>query len=97
MRGVLLTDLDAAARAILAVAPDRRAETVRAMLDAADTADRYRRRLGRILPGHGNGSLMSAARNTLPGREVERCDPDYCAALMVVLQELAVWRGRSQR
>ena len=88
MRPLLPSDLDLAARVLLALPPERRARDMDRMLATAHRAERHRRLTGRLLPGQGDGSLLSVAL----GRR--RADPqvagaDYRACLAVVLDRLA--------
>ena len=91
VRPVLHGDLVAAARMLLALAPPERPAAMGALLEAARTADRYRRATGRVHPVHGTGSLMAAAarRPLLPEPWLD--DPDYLDCLATVIAAL---RGR---
>jgi len=89
LRPVLRSDLDVAARALLAVpGPERRARMAQ-ILAMAHRADRHLGETGRFHPRDGNGSLASAARKhgLHPARAV--CDAAYLAALGCVLEALA--------
>lgn len=72
MRPVQMADIEAAARAICAVAADERAALASEIYFRADVADRYRKRLRQVHPEYGTGSLMSAAAHF---RQIPR--PDY--------------------
>lgn len=94
MRPVLHGDLITAARALEALAPPVRAQAAKAWLREAHAADLYRKRLGRVHPRWGNGSLM--------GRVIgEPCRPDgpigaaYLQALSLLIAALGAWRGRN--
>ncbi len=88
MRAVLLSDVRTAARALRAVpAPQRAALCARLFLEA-DWADRHTRRLGRVHPLWGNGTLLAAAgarRLAPPGRFD---DAEDCACFQMVVTAL---------
>lgn len=88
MRPILPGDLNAAARALLAVPADARPVLARRLLAQADAADRYRVRHRRAHPLWGNGSLQSAAlgRQALAERRLD--DADYVDCLIVMLEAL---------
>ncbi|MDO6586059.1 hypothetical protein Q4543_11045 [Salipiger sp. 1_MG-2023] len=94
MRPVLHGDLVAAARALLCVPREQRWRVARDLVAQADVADRYRRRLGRVHPGWGNGTLMAAAlgRPCAPERRLD--DPDYTDCLILALEAVRYWRER---
>jgi hypothetical protein len=85
MRRLVPADLDAAARALLAVPPTARQRLAGRLVVEADAADRYRRRFGRAHPIWGNGTLESAARSR--GFAVAQCDSqaerDACRLMIV--------------
>jgi hypothetical protein len=96
MRPLLPSDLDLAARVLLVLPSERRAAEMDGMIAAACLAERYRRLTGRLLPGQGDGSLLSVAL----GRR--RADPevvgaDYRACLAVVLDRLAALDPAAER
>jgi len=95
MRAVVPADLDHCARTLAAQPAGTQAETMARILHRADTADRYRKRTGRLLPGHGDGSLTTAAWTIRHAPPPPRCDAAYCAALGVVLAALHGWRTRA--
>jgi hypothetical protein len=94
MRQILHGDVVAAATVITRLAPDLRAKAVWRMLEGADAADRYRKRLGRPHPRLGNGSLMAAARNEADASEPFLSDLEYLRCVEVVIQMLVKWRLR---
>ena len=94
MRPVLHGDLITAARALEALAPSVRGGAAQAWLSEAHAADLYRKRLGRVHPRWGNGSLM--------GRVM--CEPrlpdgpiggEYLQALEQLIGALGRWRARA--
>ena len=95
MRAVLYSDLIAAARALGACEPDARGSFCVRMLCEADWADRYARRLGRVHPRWGDGTLAGAAGRYLKVPAVAVNDPDHLACLLLVLQTLEGKRRRS--
>jgi hypothetical protein len=96
MRPLLPGDLDTATRALIPLPPEIRAAEAARLVTAADTADRWRKRLGRAHPRLGDGTLMAAALLTGPGTPVRWCDDGYCAALATLLQALAARRQTHQ-
>ncbi len=93
MRQILVGDLLSAARALLAVDPVVREALMQRMLEEADTADRYRRRLGRGHAVFGSGSLMEVALRRQHRAEPFLSDPDYLDCLGIVIRGLIGWRG----
>ncbi len=97
MRAPDLADLDAAARVLLAQPRGDWPKAAAGLIAAAHCSDRIRKRLFRPVAGRGTGSLLSEAMQ-MPRARVGRCDPDYCAALAVVLAALEDWRaGRGRQ
>ena len=94
MRRVLHGDVVAAARALLAAAPARRAALIAQLIDEAEAADTHRRRTGRAHPAWGTGSLMSAALARPCAREPYLDDPDYAACLVQVFEALIARAAR---
>lgn len=95
MRAILPGDLERCAIALLAMPPVERPLVMGRILSDADLADRYRKRLGRVHPTLGDGSLTSAARRQGRSARPARCDPRFCACLSVVLDGIAAWRARA--
>jgi len=85
MRSVYFSDLSAAARALLAVPPDRRESLCMQMLREADWADKYTKRLGKPHLRWGNGTLLAAARTRQLQSERSFSDVDYAACIKAVL------------
>lgn len=96
MRAVGLSDLDLAARVLLMQPQERWRAVVRHMLEAAHTADVWRKRTGRRHPEGGTGSLFVQA-SLMPRSRAGRSDPRYISALLSVLEGLADWRARGER
>ncbi len=95
MRPVLIGDAQAAALALLPL-PDRaRDAALERMFTRAAAADRYRKRLGRVHPAWGDGTLAAAARAEGGGELAEPvlCDAGYLDALLRVLGRLAARQG----
>jgi hypothetical protein len=96
MRSVGLSDLDLAARALLALPQDTWVAVAGQLIEAAHTADLWRKRHGRAHPNGGTGSLYAQAslrtRVASPPSSAR-----YCAALLAVLQALEMWRRRGHR
>lgn len=85
-------DVIAAARVLVAFEPTARHLVLARMIDQAEQADRYRKRLGRSHPKWGNGSLMAAASLWPQVPEPFLSDDDYLDCLQVVLVRLALRR-----
>ncbi|MBL4811324.1 MAG: hypothetical protein JKX69_02950 [Rhodobacteraceae bacterium] len=94
MRPLLPGDLDAAVRLALPLRADQRAGALRLLLQQADTADRYRKRLGRAHPAYGDGSLMAAAQGGARLPLPAYCNRAYCTTLASVLAAIELWRRR---
>ena len=93
MRPVLHSDLRMAARALMAVPAGDRASFCTRLLEQAELADRYTRRLGKLHPAWGNGTLSGAAQGHPLGRERSLDDPDYRLACQMILEGIAARRG----
>ena len=86
MRPVMLDDISAAARVLLALPEPRRAMAMRALIARAEAADRSRRTGG--VAGQGNGSLMSAALTLPQAAPATPGAPDYLACLALAIEEI---------
>lgn len=93
MRSVLHGDVTAAARALLMVPAAARETLCRRMIQEADFADRYAKRLGRPHRDWGNGTLMAAARARPLADEPSLGEERYCQCLEMVFRELLEWRA----
>lgn len=93
MRRVGLSDLDAAARALMAVPPAVRPAFARALIEAAHCADRVRKRTGQPEPSGATGSLFVQA-GLHPQRPAAFACSEYVQSMEAVLQALVAWRGR---
>tara|TARA_R110002110_G_scaffold55242_9_gene157856 strand:+ start:2396 stop:2689 length:294 start_codon:yes stop_codon:yes gene_type:complete len=94
MRPVLMSDVTAMARALMLVAPAARGALGDRIIRKAQAADRYTRRLKRVHPTWGNGTLRAAAQSERLARETTFDDPAYSGAVRDVFRALA--RARSQ-
>ncbi|KMK67700.1 hypothetical protein [Puniceibacterium sp. IMCC21224] len=88
MRPVLFGDMVSATRALLCAPVGRRWLLARSMLDEADAADRYLRRLGRAHPRWGNGTLMARASRLPLAPEPGFQNADYVECLILMLEAL---------
>lgn len=88
MRTILLGDIVAAARVVLALSPTQHVEVIDSMLSEADVAHRYFKRFSRSHPQWGNGSLMGRAALLPQAREPFATAPDYLVALRAVIDGL---------
>ncbi len=96
MRPILPPDLDLLTRVALPLPVEHRAGAIAQILSAADLADRYRKRTGRLHPLHGDGSVLSVALQHRPSAVGPFCDARYCTALATVLLAVSDWRNRTQ-
>jgi len=95
MRTVGLSDLDIAARAVLAVSREHWTATAERLVNEAHMADLWRKRHGTAHPNGGTGSLYVQA--TLgPTVGSSDCTAQYCAALCTVMKALKAWRIRCE-
>lgn len=97
MRAVLPGDLHAAARALMARPVADWAALADRLIAEAHMAHRIVKRLGRIAPGLGDGSLMSRAMLAPARRETHPADRLFLAALEITIQRLLHWYRRNLR
>ncbi|UWQ34523.1 hypothetical protein K3555_08595 [Leisingera sp. M527] len=90
---VLPGDVSAVARALLAVPESDRLHLCRRILSGAAEAAAHCRRMGRLHPRWGDGSLSAAARRFALAGEPFLDDPDYLSCTRLVLRELAAVMG----
>ena len=88
MRPVGHGDVSAAACVLLKAEREQRPRLLGRMLAEAETADAYRRELGRLHPLWGNGSLMGAALRHKRAPEPFLDDPDYASCMAMVFDAL---------
>lgn len=93
MRPVLHGDLLIAARAVRGVEVSERAGRLAQWLREAHWADRYRKRLGRVHPEWGNGSLLARALHE-PLAVMAWPDSEELTALAEVIAAVLDWRAR---
>lgn len=93
MRAVGVSDLDLAARAVMAVPRDRQTEFAAGLLEDAHVCDLWRKRFHTAHISGGTGSLYRQASlyKTAPQ---DRVSWEYCNAFSIVLQSLEAWRTR---
>jgi hypothetical protein len=84
-RVLIYTDLCTLARALLAVTPRRRPALARHILECADYAETYRRKLKRAHPRWGNGSVDAAARSFPLAPATGFGDLEFCACFGTAL------------
>ena len=89
MRPVLMSDVTAMARALMFVEPAAREALGDRIIRKAQAADRFTRRLRRVHPKWGNGTLRAAAQSEPLARETSFDDPAYCGAVRDVFRALA--------
>lgn len=92
MRPVLHSDVIAVARVVLAAPAALRESTCAKLLQQAEWADRFTRRLGKPHPFWGNGTLLGAAQGHPKAAEPTFDNPAYCSAFEMVLAQLAEQR-----
>ncbi|MEL6641931.1 MAG: hypothetical protein AAFP98_11575 [Pseudomonadota bacterium] len=85
MRPLHLSDLHVAACALRGRPASDQVAAIRGAIAAADTADRYRKRLRKAHPDFGTGTLSSVFGTV---DEPNSCDAAYLAALAVVVAAL---------
>lgn len=88
MRTVFYSDVSAAARVLLGTPPAFRAQVCIRMLREAEVADRFMRRLGKLHPKWGNGTLLATARRRHLNAEPSFDNPEYCDCFRHVLLAL---------
>lgn len=94
MRAVQLSDLDLAARAVMAAPRSEWDRVATELITQAHVADKWRKRTGRARANGASGSLYAQAA-LCPVVPAPGCGPSYCAALAHVLRALDRWRARS--
>lgn len=85
MRPVHLSDLHVAACALRVLPPEAQQAGIQNAITAAQTADRYRKRLHKAHPEHGTGTLSSVFGTIT---ETAQCDAAYLAAMAIVVAAL---------
>jgi hypothetical protein len=90
MRMLLLGDIVAAARALMAVPIDCRGSLLETMFQQANAAHDYHKRLFKPHPCWGNGSLMARANAEPQVAEPFWSDLDYLGALQMVIGAIIV-------
>lgn len=93
MRPVLYCDVSAAARVLMRVPQAHREERCAGMIERAQVADRFVKRLGRIHPVWGNGTLLAVARRHPIGPEPSFDDAAFCDCFEMVLKQLRLRRA----
>lgn len=94
MRPLLAGDISSAARALLLVPHRCRPAFCTILLMQAESADLYVRKIGRLHPAYGNGSLMAAARRLKLPDEPLFDDPEYCDCTAITLTQVAKFLRR---
>ncbi|MCF2903549.1 hypothetical protein L0666_00980 [Octadecabacter sp. CECT 8868] len=93
MRQVGLTDLDLAARVLLAAPPEAWPDLASTLVEDAHVADLWRKRYATAHPNGGTGSLYAQAA-LYPRSRIGGCSKPYCMAMAAVLEALQAWRNR---
>jgi hypothetical protein len=93
MRTILLGDIIAAARALLAAPSDNRIGLLDTMIQQANAAHHFHKRLSRPHPNWGNGSLMARANLEPQMSEPFASDIDYLQTLQLVIAAIICHRG----
>ena len=94
MRTVLIGDIIAAARAIIALPAPEQPGFMETILDQAHAAHSFHKRLLKPHPAWGNGSLMARANKELQIAEPFASDAAYLLALHTVIGALIARRMR---
>jgi hypothetical protein len=92
MRALAPADISTAARVLLCLPEEARGAAITRMIDEADAADRYRKRLGQGHPFWGNGTLEAAARHRPLAAPRSLSDAGYLACLALVVDALLAHR-----
>lgn len=95
-RPIHTTDIDQMVR-VLAHSPVREREVIAAdIIDRADIADRFRKRLGKLHPTFGDGSFGQSAIKLAGGipKPVAHADDAYLDCLRITVAALQEWRAR---
>lgn len=85
MRSLHLSDLHVAACALRVLPPEAQQDAIQSAIAAAQTADRYRKRLHKAHPEHGTGTIASVFGAIA---EPAHCDAAYLAAMAIVVAAL---------
>lgn len=96
MRQIGLSDLFHAARAVLSVPPSQRNALCESLLWRAHVADKYVKRLGKLHPEWGDGSLRGVVMRCYVAEDAPRETGALCMGLQVVLTALKQ-RGSAQK
>lgn len=88
MRTVLLGDIVATARALMAVPNDLRADLLTSIIDQTHTAHHFHKKMSKPHPKWGDGSLMARANMERQVAEPFASDTDYLKTLQLVLEAL---------
>lgn len=92
MRHIGIADLYHAARAVQAVPPSKRERFCRELLWRAHVADKYVKRLGKLHPEWGDGSLRAAALAQIHMNQSGRVSLDLRGCMSTVLHCLSYSR-----
>ncbi len=90
MRPVHLADIEVAARVLLMFDKMDRSRVASELISRANMADRFRKRLGRMHPNFGVGTLMSAAASYPIAPRSSRFAQDELRAIATVINSLLV-------
>jgi hypothetical protein len=96
MRSILLGDIIAAARALLAVPSNRRIGLLDTLIQQADAAHHYHKRLAKPHPVWGNGSLMARANLEPQMPEPIASGIDYLQTLQLVIAAIICRRAAAK-
>ncbi len=88
MREVYPSDITAAVRVLLGAPPQARTKLCCQLLNEADWADKFTKRLRRPHPIWGNGTLAAAAQARMRMPERSFSDREYIACFMIALDGL---------
>ncbi len=97
MRALAPADISVAARALFCLPEAAREYAITRIVNEAEVADRYRKRLDRGHPLYGNGSLEGAARCRPLADPKSLSDREYLSCLAIVLDALLERRRAMHR
>ena len=88
----MIGDVMALARGLSGMPADHQRIACQQAYLRAHCADKFRKRLGRVHPRWGDGSLMAFALLTYRGKRDQDLDWAFMSALRTVLDQLLQWR-----
>lgn len=97
MRPLLLNDVIAAVRVLLAQPLAERTSVMHTLLEQAHAADVYRQRHGVPHPDWGTGTLAAVASGHRQLSPTSFDDTDYCLCWQIAVSAVVAWHQRAHR